>query len=247
MKRLIAFLFCLFLMAGAACAEQLPEEELVKYYSKSVFVGDSLPRMFRNYVVNEVQKKHPDYFKDTKFFTAYSYQLYTATLVKPSSSRVNLVYRSSDITLCKLMEKLKPEKLFILAGLNDKIGERTEKGMEYIDKIMALMEEYAPDTQVYFFSLTPVTAKVETKRPKLQSKWDAYNVELEKKCAEVGAIYIDIATNLKGENGLMKKGISHDGEYHLNDKGNAIWFQTLLDFAQAEYDAGRWVPPADED
>ena len=114
--------------------------------------------------------------------------------------------------------------------------------MEYIDKIMELMEKYAPDTQVYFFSLTPVTAAVEKKRPKLQEKWDAYNVLLEQKCQEVGAIYIDIATDLKGENGFMKKGISHDGEYHLNDKGNAIWVQTLLDFAQGEYDANRWVP-----
>ena len=41
---------------------------------------------------------------------------------------------------------------------------------------------------------------------------------------------------------LGEKGISHDGEYHLNDKGNAIWVQTLLDFAQGEYDANRWVP-----
>jgi len=241
-KRFFALLICLVLLAGSACAERLPDEQLVTYYNKSVFVGDSLPRMFRNYVVNTVQKEHPDYFKDTKFYTAYSYQLYAASLEKPSSSKVNLTYKGYDIAMCRLMEKLQPEKLFILAGLNDKIGEKIDRGMEYIDKIMALMEKYAPDTQVYFFSLTPVTAAVEKKRPHLQEKWDAYNVALEQKCQEVGAIYIDIATDLKGENGFMKKGISHDGEYHLNDKGNAIWVQTLLDFAQGEYDANRWVP-----
>ncbi|MBE5804905.1 MAG: hypothetical protein E7316_10400 [Clostridiales bacterium] len=246
MKRLLAFVLCLMLLAGTACAERLPDEQLVTYYNKSVFVGDSLVRMLRNYIVNTEQKAHPDYFKDTRFFAEYSYQLYAASRETPSSSKVDLKYKGSDITLCKLMEKLQPEKLFILAGLNDKIGEKTEKGMEYIDKIMALMAEYAPDTQVYFFSLTPVTAKVEKKRPNLQSKWDAYNVELEKKCEEVGAIYIDIATDLKGENGLMKKGISHDGEYHLNDKGNAIWVQTLLDFAQSQYDANKWVPVDEE-
>lgn len=242
MKRVIAFLFCLMLLVGTACAERLPDEQLVTYYNKSVFVGDSLPRMFRNYVVNTVQKEHPTYFADTKFFTAYSYQLYAATLEKPSTSKVNLTYKGSDIALCRLMEKLQPEKLFILAGLNDKIGEKPERGMAYIDKIMALMEKYSPDTQVYFFSLTPVTAAVEKKRPNLQEKWDAYNVLLEQKCQEVGAIYIDIATDLKGENGFMKKGISHDGEYHLNDKGNAIWVQTLLDYAQSRYDAGLWSP-----
>lgn len=253
MKRLFALLLGVMLLLGAAFAEQttdaeqtestrLPDDVLVTYYEHSVFVGDSLPRMFRNYVVNVVQKEHPDYFKDVKFYTAYSYQLYSATLRSPSSSKVNLTYKGGDTTLCRLMGALKPEKLFLLAGLNDKIGEKTEKGMEYIDKIMALMEEFSPETQVYFFSLTPVTAKVEKKRPNLQSKWDAYNEALEQKCAEVGAIYIDIATDLKGEDGLMKSGISHDGEYHLNDKGNAIWLQTLLDFAQSEYDALRWIP-----
>ena len=65
---------------------------------------------------------------------------------------------------------------------------------------------------------------------------------LAEKCPEVGAHFIDIATNLKGEDGLMKKGISHDGEYHLNEQGNAIWAQALLDFAQAQYDLGLWVP-----
>lgn len=242
MKRFFAMLLCAVLLAGTAYAERLPDEQLVTYYNHSIFVGDSLPRMFRNYVVNTVQKEHPDYFKETKFYTAYSYQLYTASLEKPSSSRVNLTYKGYDTTMCRLMEKLKPEKLFILAGLNDKIGEYPDRGMRYVEKIMELMKEYAPDTQVYFFSLTPVTAAVNKKRPHLQEKWDAYNELLEQKCQEVGAIYIDIATNLKGENGFMKKGISHDGEYHLNDKGNAIWLQTLLDFAQSEYDALRWVP-----
>ena len=242
MKRLLAILLFLVLLAGTAYAERLPDEQLVTYYNKSVFVGDSLPRMFRNYVVNTVQKKHPDYFKDTKFYTAYSYQLYTATLEHPANTKVNLTYKGSDITMCRLMKTLKPEKLFILAGLNDKIGEYPERGMKYIDKIMVLMEKYAPDTQVHFFSLTPVTAAVDKKRPRLQEKWDAYNELLKQKCEEVGASYIDIATDLKGENGFMKKGISHDGEYHLNDKGNAIWMQTLLDFAQSEYEAGRWAP-----
>lgn len=246
MKHLSILLICLLLAVSCAGAERLPDEQLVTYYSHSVFVGDSLPRMFRNYVVNIVQKEHPDYFKDTKFYTAYSYQLNSAAREYPAANKVNLTYKGSDITLCRLTETLKPEKVFILAGLNDRIGEYIDVGMGYVEKIMTLMEKYAPETQVYFFSLTPVTEKVEKSRPRLQEKWDAYNAALELKCQEVGAIYIDIATDLKGENGFMKQGISHDGEYHLNDKGNAIWVQTLLDFAQAEYEANRWAPAADE-
>ena len=235
-------LVCLMLLAGAAHAERLPDEFLVTYFNNSVFVGDSLPRMFRNYVVNTVQKAHPDYFASTKFYTAYNYQLFTATQKQPPSSRTNLSYRGYDVSLCQLMERLQPEKLFILAGLNDNICDHSDRGMRYVAKIVELMEKYAPDTQVHFFSLTPVTAAVAKKRPNVQEKLDAYNALLEQKCQEVGAIYIDIATALKGEDGLMKVGISSDGEYHLDDEGNAIWLQTLLDFVQAQYESGNWVP-----
>ena len=32
------------------------------------------------------------------------------------------------------------------------------------------------------------------------------------------------------------------GSLHLNDAGYAVFARELLDFAQAEYEAGRWTP-----
>jgi hypothetical protein len=95
---------------------------------------------------------------------------------------------------------------------------------------------------VYFFSLTPVTYRVEQERPNLQQKWDAYNQLLKAKCEEVGALYVEISEPLKNENGLLPMALSHDGKYHLNEEGNAIWAQLLLDYAQSRYDAGLWSP-----
>ena len=242
MKRLFAFLLVLVLLTGTALAERLPDEQLVTYYEDSVFIGDSITRMFRNYIVNVVKKDHPDYFDDVKFYTAYSYQLYSASTRVLPKEKVALTYKGRDVTMYDIVKALKPSKLFILAGVNDKIGDKIEKGMEYIERIVSLVEKASPKTQVYFFSVTPTTARVEEKRPGVQSRWNAYNVELEKKCQELGAIYIDIATGLKNEEGFLDTKLSHDYEYHLNDDGNAVWLNTLLDFAQSEYEAERWAP-----
>ena len=243
MKKLMALALCLMLLLPAAVqaeetADRLPDEVLMQYYDHSLFVGDSVIRMFRNYVKN-VQKTDPGYFPGIKFYSEYSYQLHTAAMQYVTEDRVNLKYKGSDATLSEIMKGEKPEKVFILAGLNERIHLHIDWADSYITKIMAIRDKYSPDTEMYFFSLTPVTRKVGNPR---QEKHDEYNVWLARKCEEVGATYIEISELLKDEDGFMRKSISSDGEYHLNAEGNAIWAQKLLDFAQEQYDLGLWTP-----
>ena len=53
---------------------------------------------------------------------------------------------------------------------------------------------------------------------------------------------MDLAAGLKDEDGFLPASLSSDGQYHLNKDGNDILARELLDFAQAEYEAGRWIP-----
>ena len=250
-KRFLVLLVCLAMLPAGALAQtsdpaaRLPDETLMSYYDNSIFAGDSLIRMFRNYV-KERQEKEPDYFSGIRFYSSYSIQLRTLGLEWVNDQLTNLVFKGSDEVLCEIAKRLKPDKVFILAGLNDnfskeKNGEGIDRGMRYVNNIVKAMNKHAPDTRVYFFSLTPVTKKVDDARH-IQALWDQYNVRLEETCRELGATYIDIATALKDENGLLSKGITSEGEYHLNAEGNAIWAQVLLDFAQPQYDAGLWTP-----
>ena len=254
LKRWIALLLMLCMVSGtaAAAAEEapagrLPDQTLMTFYRNSLFAGDSLVRMFRNYI-KERQKTEPDFFPDIKFYSSYSFQLRLAAKEKTwSGDKANLQYKGRDETLCRIAQKEAPDKLFILAGLNDNFTQNVkgesgpDRGMRLVGKIMELLAQYSPDTQVYFFSLTPVTKAVEKKRH-VQEKWNEFNALLEARCRELGAGYIDIATPLKDEEGLLPKNISADGEYHLNDRGNEIWARTLLDYAQAQYEAGAWTP-----
>ena len=70
MRKLCIILLALSLAAGicaaaaeeSAAKERLPDKVLMTYYDHSIFVGDSLIRMLRNYVKG-VQKKDPGFFK----------------------------------------------------------------------------------------------------------------------------------------------------------------------------------------
>lgn len=242
-KRLVFLLLLLLAVSvfcGSAGAERLPDETLMTYYDRAIFAGDSVICLFRNYV-KEIRNADAGYFPGVKFYCAYSYQLQTASMeyVSANSERVHLTYKGSKATLAEIIRKEKPVRVFIHAGLNEYIHKHIDRAENYINKIMALRDKYSPETQVYFLSLTPVTKKVGNPRQELH---DQYNVWLSQKCAEAGAFFVDITTPVKGEDGFLPKTLSRDNEYHLNNKGNAIFAQTLLDFAQAQYEAGLWTP-----
>lgn len=241
LKRAGALAVCLLMLFTAACAERLPDEQLMRYYQNSIVVGDSIPRMLRNYIAG-IQEDDPSYFEGMRFFCYYNYRLRTAAREYAAEDEVNLVLKGTDYSLCHLMATIEPDKVFILAGLNDKIGEKIDTGMEYVEEIVRLQEKYAPATQVYFFSLTPVTYRVEEERPGITARWTEYNRRLAQKCEEVGALYVDITTALRNENGFLPMEWAHDSQYHLNAEGNAVWAQALLDYAQSRYDAGMWTP-----
>lgn len=247
MKRLLAFFLGIFLLMGsAAAAERLPDDQLITYYDQAVFVGDSITELFRFYVNGVVRKENPGYFPGVKFYAAHGYKLATAAAPRPSLSETNISYKGNAITIQGLLEKLKPANMFILLGLSDRIGDEIDKGMEYIEQIVAAAAEISPETKIHFFSLTPVDANVEKKFPERQRKWDAYNVALEAKCEELGVYFIDITTPLKDEHGLLASSLATEDGYHLNDDGNAIWVQMMLEFAQAQYEAGLWAPAEKE-
>ena len=44
------------------------------------------------------------------------------------------------------------------------------------------------------------------------------------------------------EEGFLYTQYSSDGRCHLNAKGLKLWVDALLEYAQAQYDAGLWTP-----
>ena len=243
MKRLIALgiLFVMltgFLIIGEA--EPLTRNQLSAFYNGSFFIGDSITEQLKGYIRNR-QQDQPDFFPNVVFLTAQSYCLYTASRKNLLPEKTNLKSRGKEMPLWEILKDRQPAKALILLGVNDYIGKTIEKGMDYDNRILDLAEKHAPNTEVFFLSLTPVT-KAFCKRQDYQSMWDDYNAALEGLCLLRNVPYIDIASRMKDEEGYLKASYSSDGQYHLKAEALELWVDALLEYAQSQYDQGLWKP-----
>lgn len=225
---------------AAPVKERLPRETLMTFFTDTAFVGDSVSERVRTYVKDQ-RKEEPGLLSNAKFLVKQSYMLFMASKNFVSQKSANLTYNGREMSLCNIMGAMKPKRVFILLGINDYIGEKIDKGMEYVTRTVELIHKYAPDTEVYFQSLTPVTRNF-CKKKDYRKLWDDYNAALKKLSETVDFTYIEIAERLKDEEGYLPDDWSTDREYHVNNKGIPIWIDELLDFAQLRYEQGLWTP-----
>lgn len=208
------------------------------YYEDALFIGDSITRQFHVYLKG---LREEGFDLKTTLVSATSYTLYRASRRAVSNDRVELTYRGHKTPMFRIVEAEQPHTVFILLGVNDYIGTQIDKGIEYAGRIIDMVAEVAPDTRVVFISLTPVTRSF-CKERDYRTLWDQYNVQLRALCEERGVGYLDLASRLKDQNGYLNREYSSDGQYHLNATGLGIWLDALMEFAQTEYEAGRWSP-----
>lgn len=247
MKRLTAICIVIALLSGipfVAEAETLTRNQLSSFYKGSFFIGDSITEQLKGYI-RSLQQEQPDFFPDITFMTAQSYCLYTASRKNLLPEKANLKSRGKEMPLWEILKDRKPTKALILLGVNDYIGTTIEKGMDYDNRILDLAQKHAPDTEIIFLSLTPVT-KSFCKKQDYQRMWDDYNAALQGLCLLRGVPFIDIATRMKGEDGYLNKSYSNDGQFHLNGEGLDLWIDALLEYAQNQYDRGLWRPEGAE-
>ncbi len=246
MKRLLALLLCLITLCPLAAAERLDDRILLTYYDDTLFIGDSIMQGFRRYR-SAMRQDDPSFLEGATVVCTSSISLYVGSR-RYLLGDFHFNYRGSDRTMYDIARITKPKRIFILLGLNDPVGIKIDRAMEWIEYIVVTMKEFAPDAEVCFFSHTPITENYcrTRKRPGYQEKLDEYNRRLRETCERTGATYIEIAEPLKGPDGYLSAAYCSDNLCHLNDEGQAVWVRCLIDHAQAEYDAGRWSPWSEE-
>ena len=55
---------------------------------------------------------------------------------------------------------------------------------------------------------------------------------------------MDLASGMKGEDGMLLPQYCGNEGIHLNSEGYEVFARELLDYAQAEYENGNWIPVA---
>ncbi len=242
---LLCFLLCLCIScpvwnACAGAAERLPDRVLMSFYDQSLIIGDSQMRNLGNYMRRK-RNGDPGFFPGVRCYGEYSLQMRRLAQKDPDPNpdAIQLTYKGRTATLTGIAMAENPRNVFILIGLNDLIFQHIDRADNYIDRIVALRDEYFPETSLFFMSLTPVTAK---RTRKQRDEIAAYNAWLEKKCGKIRAEYMDITAGLTDEQGWMPQEITADNDSHLNADGFDIFVRNLLDYAQVRYEQGLWVP-----
>ena len=272
MKKQIVTILLTILILGMLCgagtaemnakenaAARLSDEVLMTYYNNTIFAGDSQVAKFR-YFVKTRRADHPDYFAGIDFRTVNNYKFRYATyrtLREPTGA--HLSDDGMDETLCNIVGKVQPERLFVLAGLNDAfttdytmaMQEVDETGYDraarYVREMTELVREASPETQVYIVSQMPVTPEFvqgTNKGKTVQDRFDLVNETIRKECETLGIRYVDLASGMKGEDGMLLPQYCGNEGIHLNSEGYEVFARELLDYAQAEYENGNWIPAA---
>ena len=232
----MVFLLPLGTLADINPSYEYPVEEIDAYFADALFVGDSITRQLHSYVIKE-RKEGNRPLGDADFVTAHSYMIYNASRRNLGSNEINLRYKGKEYTFEKLLLQIKPHKVFLLLGLNDGARKNPEKQINYFTRTIDIFQEALPDSTLVIQSLSPVTHRQKASSIQ-QPNIDAFNEVLQKLCEEKGVVFLDMATPLKGPDGLLPTSLSSDYLVHLNEDGLKIWIHTLRLFAQEQLKAG---------
>jgi lysophospholipase L1-like esterase len=202
----------------------------------------------------------PDFFSNVDFRAENSYKFrFVGYKYIPAAEKhyIHLTDGGADTTLYEIVKKKLPQKIFVLAGLNDALTTdytmdvqgRDETGYDraarYVREMTELVREVSPETEIFVISQMPVAKEFKQGTNDCyacRDRFDLVNTTVQAECEKLGIRYLNLATGLKDAEGLMAEEYCEKGSLHLNDAGYAVFARELLDFAQAEYEAGRWTP-----
>ncbi|MGC9504002.1 GDSL-type esterase/lipase family protein [Baaleninema sp.] len=131
-----------------------------------------------------------------------------------------------------LLEGTRPSSIYIMAGVNDLIGNRSDEAIlnDYQDILLQLRQNH-PQAQLVVQSILP-TRHEAVSNQRIRS----INRELSAMSYQVGAIYLDLYPHFSDEAGQIRSELTTDG-IHLSDGGYELWqnfirqveYQIMLD------------------
>lgn len=128
----------------------------------------------------------------------------------------------------------RPAKIFLMIGVNDLSAGRTPEAVAadvatLIDRVAAA----SPRTRLYVQSVLPINDRDIPDASWAHWKKKAEIVEtnrlVEALCRERGIVYIDLASRMMDETGLLDKRYTNDG-LHLTGEGYLVWRDAVMPY-----------------
>ena len=233
--------------AGSADSSKQPPQEqsaadasVEAYFDNTLFVGDSIMEGIRQYVMG--QRESSACLGEAKFLTT-TIGISLADLVGEREAGIAYSYKGSEMSLEEIVTDVKPQRIFLLLGLNDLSTVEEEPSSQ------AVVDRYARLIQNLKACLPDAQVVVITNPPKINSSWlpdyainRSFNNQLigefcdglKTMCQTENVPVLDAHGLLEDESGALPEAFCRDGYVHLNNAGSKIVVDALYDFAREQ-------------
>lgn len=200
---------------GNPVKETTPKDE--SYLENSVFIGDSITTGLSGY----------KFVPSKNVLASIGLRVDNVTM----ETVENPLY-SEPVKVLDALFNIRPENVYILLGSNGVAWYDNDKMITAYSAFIDSIKEELPDTDVYIISITPVgTIKenIETKEngKVLNSEIDDFNLRLLDLANQKGVYYLDVNSQLKGENGKLPDDVTKDG-MHFNKDTYEVFVNYIL-------------------
>lgn len=208
----------------------VPECERVdeSYFDDVVFVGDSVSLRLTYYNMAN------DCFGDAVFLTSGSLGVTNAQWGLYEPKAVHPSYQGQKVTVADGIAKCGKKKVYIMLGINDIAYYTRPELFEQFKSLTDSILEKSPDVTFYIQSVTPMTGN---KNGTTNDEINEYNALISQYCCQKGWYFIDVASVLRDEEGLLPRKYCSDPDgmgIHFTDAACEVWRDYLYTHVPAE-------------
>ncbi|MDF2698684.1 MAG: Lipolytic protein family [Haloplasmataceae bacterium] len=141
----------------------------------------------------------------------------------------------------KFVNQQKPDKLFLLVGINDYLCNQWTwahgliiKFFKTYDAILDILKTNLPQTKFYVLAIFPVNtgSVVPVERlTRYNQEIDEWNVFVKYKAKEYGMEFLDLSNHFKDEFNNLRKEYTLDG-IHLNELGYEVYYNLIKELLE---------------
>lgn len=205
---------------------EVTEPESDNFFDGAVFVGDSVTLGLKNYVTSE-RNQGRECLGNAKFLAEGSMS-YSNTLPEiGAKNSIHPRYNGTEMHIEDALALMNANKVFIMLGMNDFCIYPEEQAMANAKECTDRIKEKNPDIDIYIESVTPALFDSGKFSNENINKFD---VALKNFCDENGYTYVDVASAMKDENGILISSYCGDPGakgVHMSNIGCKAWVDYL--------------------
>ncbi len=199
------------------------DNDVREFYSRSVFIGDSVMTGYKMYV-----NYYDSLASDGYFLATNSYATFHAL---KEESNLHPMWRGVKQPVWKSVSSMEVDRVFIMLGTNDLICWDVEHTAKGIYDLAARIIEEVPEIEIHLVSMTPAYPGA-AKNHLTNENINILNATLKEMAEDNGWGYIDINTALKCGGKALPPELCSDGLIHETAAAYGIWDKAFKEYAQ---------------